>query len=238
MGQKGELYLVATPIGNLGDLSFRAKKVLETVEIIFCEDTRRFQNLVKGKNIDLQAKIFSFFKEKEAKTTLQALEFLKKGLKVALVSDAGTPLIADPGLQLVRASRNLGFKIIPIPGPAAFVLGLIVSGMCVDTNMTIGYLPKKIGKKIKLFEECRQIAKISSCKTFSFYESPHRLLKTLKSFSKVYGNIPLFLALELTKINETHQLQLVEDLIQLYEKKKPKGEITAVFSLKNETKSR
>jgi len=237
MSNLGELYLVATPIGNLDDLTFRAQKVLETVDIVFCEDTRRFQNLVKGKNINLQAKVFSFFKEKEAKATAQALDFLKKGLKIALVSDAGTPLIADPGLNLVQATQKLGVKIIPVPGPTAFVLSLIVSGMFLNPNMTIGYVPKKGGKRIKVFEECKQIAQISSCKTFSFYESPHRLLKTLKAFLKVYGNIPLFLGLELTKINETHQLQLVEDLIQLYEKKKPKGEITGVFSLKNETKS-
>ena len=237
MKKQGELYLVATPIGNLDDLSFRAKKILETVEIVFCEDTRRFQKLVKGKNINLQAKIFSFFREKEAKATLQALEFLKKELKVALVSDAGTPLIADPGLNLVKASQKLGVKIIPVSGPTAFVLALVVSGFDLYINMTIGYLPKKEGKRIKVFEECLKISQISSCKTFSFYDSPHRLLKSLKSFRGVYGNIPLFLALELTKINETHQLQPVDDLIQLYEQKKPKGEITAVFSLKNETKN-
>ena len=238
MGSLGELYLVATPIGNLDDLSLRAKKVLEMVDIVFCEDTRRFQKLVKGKNINLRAKIYSFFKEKEAKTTLQALDFLKKGLKVALVSDAGTPLIADPGLNLVKAAQKLPVKIIPVPGPTAFVLALIVSGMFLNPNMTIGYISRKEGKRIKMFEECKRIAETSSCKTFSFYESPHRLLKTLKAFLKVYGNIPLFLGLELTKINETHQLQPVEDLIQLYEKKKPRGEITGVFSLRNETKSR
>jgi len=231
MKKTGELYLVATPIGNLDDLSFRAKKVLEKAEIIFCEDTRRFQKLVKGRKIVPLAKIFSFFKEKEAKVTAQALEFLRQGKRVALVSDGGTPLIADPGLDLVRACQDWDIKIIPVPGPAAFLLALISSSFPVQPFSFLGFLPKKAGKRKKVFKECQQVAEKSAIKTFVFYESPHRLLFTLKIFKEVLGNKQIFLALELTKLHENHQLQKVEDLIQLYEEKKPKGEITGVFYL-------
>jgi 16S rRNA (cytidine1402-2'-O)-methyltransferase len=232
MKSRGTLYLVGTPIGNLADFTPRGKKALESADIVFCEDTRRFNNLVKGVEVNLQAKVFSFFKEKEAKATVRALDFLKKGKKVALVSDGGMPLFCDPGLKLIQACHVYDIKIVVVPGPSASLLTLVVSGFLFDTNMTIGYLPRKKSKIKKLFESCSKVSQMSNCKTFCFYESPYRLSKTLKILNNVLGNIPVFVAQELTKLNENYQLKPVVDLLKLYEEKKPKGEITVAFSLK------
>lgn len=228
---KSELFLVATPIGNLKDLSPRAKDILETAEIIFCEDTRRFRNLNQGLNLNIQGKIFSFFKNKEALSTQKAIVFLKQGKKVALVSDAGTPLIADPGFILVKSCRDLGIKVIPIPGPSAFLLALTASGFPCSKFVFLGYLPKAKSRARKTFKECQKIAIGSGVKTFVLYESPHRLVKTLVLFEKAFGNKLIFLARELTKIHETNQLMKVKDLIELYKGRKVKGEITIVFYL-------
>jgi len=228
----GTLFLISTPIGNLEDLSPRGKTAIEEADLVYCEDTRRFSNLVSGLDLKLKNSPRSFFKDKEAASTLQVINDLKTGKKVALVSDAGTPLIADPGYLLVKSCRQENFKIIHIPGPSAFVSALVISGFPVSPFLFLGYLPKNTGNIKKVLRSCRDIAENTSTKTFVFYESPFRLLKTLRVLNEILGNTNIFIAEELTKLFEKTTLSDLLSLIEFYKGNKPRGEITGVFYLR------
>lgn len=231
--KKGKLYLVATPLGNLKDFSPRGKEVLREADIILAEDTRIFSRLVKGLGLGrLPAKVISFYRENASRRTVQIIGELRKGKKVVLVSNAGTPTISDPGASLVRACWEEGFSLSPIPGPSALVAALSVSGFEGKNFVFLGFPPHQKKKEKKQWEKCLFLAQKTPFRTFVFYQSPHRVKRTLSLIREIFGNVLLVWARELTKMNEEIKRGPVEELLKEIEKVKVKGEITIVFQAK------
>jgi 16S rRNA (cytidine1402-2'-O)-methyltransferase len=216
-----QLYLVPTPIGNLKDITFRAIEVLKSVDVILAEDTRTTGKLLK--HYEIQRPLQSYHIFNEHKTVEKLIERLKKGEVMALVSDAGTPGISDPGFLLVRAAKDSGIEVNCLPGPTAFVPALVNSGLPNDRFTFEGFLPHKKGRKTRiesLLEESR---------TMIFYESPHRLMKTLEQFAENFGKDRMAsVSRELTKVFEENVRGSLEELIEYYKENPIKGEIVIV----------
>ena len=191
----GTLYLLATPIGNLADISFRAVETLKTVDLIACEDTRHSRKLLNFYQIS--NKLISYHEHNEIERSEGLARLLLEGKNIAVISDAGTPGICDPSFRLVQKAHDLGAKVVPIPGPVAFVNALIVSGLPTDSVFFGGFLPSKQSERIRRLQEIKEIPA-----TICFYESPHRLLKSLTDCLNVLGNRPACIVRELTKIHE------------------------------------
>ncbi len=187
----GTLYLVATPIGNLDDITHRAVKVLSAVDLIAAEDTRKTKILLD--HYSISKPMLSYFSYNERQRTPQLIEKLLQGMSIALVSDAGTPGISDPAFHIVQSALVSGIPIVPIPGPSAFVSALIVSGLPTDRFVFEGFLPVKKGRKTKL-----EILRTEP-RTIILYESPHRILKTLGEIQASFGDRQVVVARELTK---------------------------------------
>ncbi len=187
----GTLYLVATPIGNLDDITYRAVKVLGSVDLIAAEDTRKTKILLD--HYAISKPMTSYFNYNERQRTPQLIEKLQQGESIALVSDAGTPGVSDPAYYIVRAALEAGIPIIPIPGPSAFVTALIVSGLPTERFVFEGFLPVKKGRKTRLG------ILSTEPRTMIFYESPHRILKTIEEIRTVFGERNVVVARELTK---------------------------------------
>lgn len=215
------LYLVPTPIGNLKDITFRAVDVLKSVDVILAEDTRTTGKLLK--HYEIQRPLQSYHIFNEHKTVEKLVERMSNGEVLALVSDAGTPGISDPGFLLVRAAREAGLTVNCLPGATAFVPALVNSGLPNDRFTFEGFLPHKKGRKTRienLLEEQR---------TMIFYESPHRLMKTLIQFSDTFGPERMAcVSRELTKIYEENVRGTLQELILYYEENPIKGEIVLV----------
>jgi len=233
------LYLVSTPIGNLNDISLRAKETLAKTEIILAEDTRKTGKMLKKLGVS-HNQLVSYYEENEAKRIPEVINWLKQGKDITLVSNSGTPLISDPGYKLVREVINQGFKIIAIPGASALISALIISGLPIDRFTFFGFLPKKQGKKRELFKE------LGTMKTIVFYESPNRIIKTLEIIKEIVGDVDLALCRELTKLHEkVIRGNISQVLLELNKEERIKGEITVVLYLvknrpvflKNETNS-
>ena len=175
----GKLYLVPTPIGNLEDMSFRAIRILKEVDLILAEDTRTSGPLLKHFGID--KKVFSHHQHNEHKSVTEIIRFLKEGKKIALISDAGTPAISDPGFLLVREAIKNDLALECLPGATAFVPALVNSGLAADRFTFEGFLPVKKGRQTRMKELAEEQ------RTMIFYESPHRLLKTLEEFIQYFG---------------------------------------------------
>lgn len=175
----GKLYLVPTPIGNLEDMSFRAIRILKEVDLILAEDTRTSAPLLKHFGID--KKVFSHHQHNEHKSVTEIIRFLKEGKQIALISDAGTPAISDPGFLLVRETIKNGLPLECLPGATAFVPALVNSGLAADRFTFEGFLPVKKGRQTRIKELANEE------RTMIFYESPHRLLKTLEEFAQYFG---------------------------------------------------
>lgn len=224
----GILYIVATPIGNLGDITLRAIETLKSVDIIACEDTRVSSKLLHEYGIDKPLVAVNDFNE-AAKIT-QVISFLKDGKSVALISDAGTPLVSDPGFKIVREVILEGFKVESIPGASSVIAALTVSGMPPDKFLFVGYLPKKEEKRKQLLQSLKsychpELISGSGIKsTVIFFESPFRLLATLKSLQDVFGDIEICICRELTKIHEEVRREKVSQSIEHFSKIAPKGE--------------
>ncbi len=214
------LYLVATPIGNLDDLSPRARRVLQTVGWIACEDTRVTGRLLQLLGIQPHPPLLAY--HDHAKTVPQVLEKLSRG-DVALVSDAGTPGINDPGYRLVRAAREAGHQVTPIPGPSAPLAALAASGLPTDAFLYLGYLPRKSGERRALLESVRALPY-----TLIFLETPHRLAAALDDLQAVLGDREASLARELTKLHEEIRTAPLSALRQHVAAHPPRGEITLV----------
>lgn len=216
-----QLYLIPTPIGNLKDITFRAIEVLKSVDVILAEDTRTTGKLLK--HYEIQRPLQSYHIFNEHKTVEKLIERLKKGEVMALVSDAGTPGISDPGFLLVRAAKDAGIEVNCLPGATAFVPALVNSGLPNDRFTFEGFLPHKKGRKTRiesLLEESR---------TMIFYESPHRLMKTLEQFADAFGKDRMAsVSRELTKIYEENVRGTLEELIVYYQENPIKGEIVIV----------
>ncbi|MBO2543504.1 16S rRNA (cytidine(1402)-2'-O)-methyltransferase [Salegentibacter sp. BDJ18] len=222
----GKLFLVPTPIGNLDDMTFRAVKVLKEVDTILAEDTRNSGKLLK--HFDIGTHMQSHHMHNEHKTVDHIVERIKSGENIALISDAGTPAISDPGFLLTRACVEAGIEVDCLPGATAFVPALVNSGFPNDKFIFEGFLPVKKGRQTRLnllAEETR---------TMIFYESPHKLLKTLKHFSKYFGeDRPVSVSREITKLHEETIRGTAAEVLQHYTKKPPKGEIVIVVKGKS-----
>jgi 16S rRNA (cytidine1402-2'-O)-methyltransferase len=226
----GTLYLVATPIGNLKDISQRAIDTLHGVDLIACEDTRHTAKLLNAYRIS--KKLISYHEHNEASRSEELIERLSNGESVALVSDAGTPAISDPGFRLVKKAREAGINIIPIPGPVAFVNAAIVSGLVVDQLFFGGFLPSKKGERRKYLETVSSIPA-----TLVFYESPHRLGKSLVDCADILGNRNVAVVRELTKIHEEVISGTLKGLTDRFSAGNPKGEIVLVIGENNESEA-
>lgn len=191
----GRLYLVPTPIGNLEDITFRAIRILKEADLILAEDTRTSAPLLK--HFGIEKRVFAHHQHNEHKASAEIIRFLKEGQKVALISDAGTPAISDPGFFLVREALKQGLDIECLPGATAFVPALVNSGLPSDRFTFEGFLPVKKGRQTRLKELSEEE------RTMIFYESPHRLLKTLEEFAQVFGvEREASVSRELTKVFE------------------------------------
>jgi 16S rRNA (cytidine1402-2'-O)-methyltransferase len=191
----GTLYIVATPIGNLEDLSFRAVRVLREADRIACEDTRHTRRLLD--HYGIEKPLLSYHEHNEKERTEELLRDLEEGRSVALVSDAGTPLIADPGYRIVHAARERGIPVSPIPGPSAIMAALSAGGLATDAFLFGGFLPAKSGARRRALETWQSIEG-----TLVFYEAPHRVVESLRAIAEVAGDRRVVVARELTKIHE------------------------------------
>src|SRR5881296_1078286 len=219
---QGKLYLVATPIGNLEDISLRALRVLKEVDLIACEDTRHTAKLLTHYGLPTPRE--SFHEHNEAARTQRLLDLLRQGKNIALVSDAGTPLVSDPGYALVSLCRKDGIDVYPIPGPVAAVAALIGSGLPTNSFYFAGFLPSRSGARKKRLGE---LAGIDA--TLVLYEAPHRIVRSLEDITQALGPRPACLVRELTKIHEEWlRGELPEILRVLRARGEIKGEITLV----------
>jgi 16S rRNA (cytidine1402-2'-O)-methyltransferase len=191
----GTLYLVATPIGNLEDITFRAVRVLREADLIACEDTRHTRKLLEHYKIAKPA--ISYHEHNEAERTPGLIERLQRGESLALVSDAGMPLVSDPGYRLVLAAVDTGIAVVPIPGASAVVAALAASGLPTDAFYFGGFLPAKQGQRQRALESLR-----TTGATLVFYEAPHRILEALQDIERILGARPVVVARELTKLHE------------------------------------
>ena len=219
----GILYLVSTPIGNLGDLSFRAIETLKKVDLIACEDTRHTKILLDHYGIHKPLVSYHNFSEKSRAP--QLVEKILNGASIALVSDAGTPGIADPGFRLVKEAIRLGAVLEAIPGPSAFLTALLLSGLPTDRFAFEGFLPVKPGQR----KNCLITLK-NETRTVICYESPHRLMKTLEAMKEVLGDIPVVIARELTKKFEEIFRGTAGEALAHFGAKKILGEFVILFN--------
>jgi 16S rRNA (cytidine1402-2'-O)-methyltransferase len=188
----GTLYVVATPIGNLEDITARALRVLKEVDVVACEDTRRTRQLLS--HFDIHTPTVSYYEHNKLTRGPQLLRQLGDGRSVALVSDAGTPGISDPGVLLVREARAAGIPVVPVPGPSAVAAALSAAGLPADRFVFDGFLPVKPGRRRNRLEALRALET-----TIVVYESPHRIVATLEAIGEVFGDVPVVVARELTK---------------------------------------
>ncbi len=219
----GTLYIVATPIGNLEDITLRALKVLRECSMVACEDTRQTGKLLQHFGIDKPT--VSYYDHNEAERSTELVQKLAGGATIALVSDAGTPLISDPGYRLVRAALDAGITVVPIPGASASLGALMASGLATDSFRFCGFLPPKTTQRHKILEDLKR----EDC-TLIFYESPHRILDSLEDVAAVLPNRHLVLARELTKLHEEFLRGTAAEIhAALAARPSVKGEITLLI---------
>ena len=221
----GKIYLVATPIGNLEDITLRALKILNEVDIIAAEDTRHTLGLLN--HFEIKKPLVSYYKEIEKTKSDYLIKELKDGKNIAIVSDAGTPGISDPGEEIVKKAIEEGIEIIPIPGACAFVNALIASGFSTKEFSFIGFLP--VNKKEKK-EKLESI--INETRTLIFYEAPHKMKSTLEMFLEVFGDRKIVLARELTKIHEEFIRSTIKEVLR----EEYKGEFVILIEGSKESK--
>ncbi|MBW2599433.1 MAG: 16S rRNA (cytidine(1402)-2'-O)-methyltransferase [Deltaproteobacteria bacterium] len=221
--QKGILYIVSTPIGNLEDITLRAIRILREVGLIAAEDTRRTKILLDAYGIDTP--LTSLHDRNELKKGIHLIARLNEGTDIAYVSDAGTPGISDPGYIFVKQAIFESIRVVPVPGPVAAVAALNVSGLPMDSFVFFAFLPSRRGKRRQLLESVKE-----ESKTMVFYESPNRLVATLQDISEVLGDRQIAVSRELTKIYEETLRGTVSEVSESLREKKIRGEITLVIS--------
>ncbi len=219
--EAAKLYIIATPIGNLKDITYRAVETLGSVSLVAAEDTRRTRTLLN--HYSIKAQLVSYYEHNRFTRIPQILKHLQDGNSVAVVTDAGTPGISDPAYRLIRSAIEEGIIIEAIPGASAFLTALVSSGLPTDSFKFIGFLPPKKGRQSKL----KQF--VDSKETLIIYESPHRIIRTLQDIHDKVGNRPAVIARELTKIHEELVRGTVQDLITYFKKKKPQGEFVLLI---------
>ena len=226
----GTLYIVATPIGNLDDITFRAFEVLKSVDFVLAEDTRHSKTLLS--HLDISKPIRAFHEHNEREKTKAIISEIYSGKSIALISDAGTPLISDPGYFLVAQAKKEGLKVVPIPGPTALITALSASGLASDSFTFLGFLPSKQTARIKLLTGLA-----GRTETIIFYESPKRVLATLTDMQAIFGDSrEVCLAKELTKAFETIHTGSIPNLIEYLtiDQNHQKGEFVVLISATNE----
>ena len=221
----GTLYLVATPIGNLSDITHRALQVLRDVDLIACEDTRHTHKLLS--HYGITTKTVSYHEHNEQQRAAQLIDQLKQGRNIAVVSDAGTPSISDPGFRLVRAAIENEVPVVPVPGPSALISALIAAGLPTDEFFFAGFLPPRANAR-----RARLSALQSIPGTLIFYEAPHRLAATLKDAYEILGEREAVVARELTKMHEEIRRGRLSELSDYYEREEPRGEIVVLIDRK------
>lgn len=225
----GKLYIVPTPVGNLEDMTFRAVKVLREADLILAEDTRTSSVLLK--HYDIHGRLESHHKFNEHQTSELIKERILEGLNVALISDAGTPGISDPGFLLVRTCAAEGIEVQTLPGATACIPAIVSSGLPCDRFCFEGFLPQKKGRQTRL----QQLS--SETRTMIFYESPYRLAKTLEQFSEYFGpQREASVAREISKVYEEHRRGTLLELASWYKEHEPKGEIVIIVAGAEELK--
>lgn len=217
----GRLYLVATPIGNLGDLSQRARETLEQADVIAAEDTRVTRKLLN--HYGIKKPLVSYHEHNQQQSGGALLQRLLAGESCALVSDAGTPVISDPGAQLVADCAGAGIEVVSIPGPCAAISGLILSGLPAGRFAFEGFLPAEKKERRQRLESLA-----AEERTMIFYEAPHRLLATLAELREAFGDRPAALCRELTKLHEQVVRTTLNQAVQLYQETAPRGEFVLV----------
>lgn len=215
------LYIVATPIGNLKDITLRSLEVLKEIDIVICEDSRRTSLLLNHYQIKKPLIILNDYNE--TKIFPQMIERLLSGENLALVSDAGTPLISDPGYKLVRECLHQGIQVDSLPGPSSVITALVLSGLPPNKFMFLGYLPEKPGHRTEALK------KLTPEVTYIIFVAPHKIIKTLQEVEQTLGDIEITLAKELTKIHQNVQSKKIS--IWLQELKNPKGEYILLLRL-------
>jgi 16S rRNA (cytidine1402-2'-O)-methyltransferase len=219
----GAIYLVATPIGNLEDITLRALRILREADVIACEDTRHTRKLLT--HFEIQKPVLSYHEHNEAQRAIELVERAHAGQSVAVVTDAGMPGISDPGFRVVRAAIEAGVAVVSIPGPAAVVAALAASGLPTDSFHFAGFLPAKKGQRRKAIEA---LAGIEA--TLVFYEAPHRVVETLDEVRNVLGERPVVVARELTKVHEEFLRGTTSEVLaELSSRTTIKGEITVLI---------
>ncbi|SRR5579884_11816 len=217
----GTLYVVSTPIGNLEDITLRALRILKEVAIIAAEDTRHTQKLLS--HFDIHTTLTSYHDFNKEEKTPVLLSKMAEGASIAIVADAGTPTLSDPGFYLIREAIRAGLPVSPIPGPAAAIAALAVSGLPPDRFVFEGFLPKKKGARAKRLEQLR-----ADPRTLIFYESPFRIIGLLEEMKIILGDRPVVVAREMTKVFEEFIRGSVTEVLEKLGKKRVKGEITLV----------
>jgi len=219
----GTLYIVSTPIGNLEDITQRALRVLREVDLIACEDTRHTRKLLNHFSIDTRT--ISYHEHNERERAEELSKLLEEGQSIALVSDAGTPLISDPGFRLVNLAGAKGFPIVPVPGATAFVAALAASGLASDQVLFAGFLPARTAARRAKLEELRD-----SPATLIFYEAPHRIAAALRDAVDVLGDRPAVVARELTKMHEEFVRGPLGELADKFNQQAGRGEMVLMIS--------
>lgn len=227
----GTLYLVATPIGNLEDITLRAIHTLKECDIVAAEDTRHSGQLLK--HLGISKPMLSYFQFNEARRSEEIIDRLRRGEKIALITDAGTPGISDPGERVVKAALDAGFKVEAVPGPSALTAALTASGLSTKEFHFAGFLPHKSGQRRK------QLERLRSCSgTLVLYESPYRIAKLLNEINEVLPGRKVVLARELTKKFEEYLRGTPEELLASIEKRALKGEFVALVEGSDKSPSR
>jgi len=219
----GTLYLVATPIGNLEDITLRALRTLKECDVVAAEDTRRTGQLLK--HFDISKPMLSYFQFNEAKRSEQIIERLRRGEKVALVTDAGSPGISDPGERVVKAATAAGLRVESVPGPSALVAALTASGLPTEEFHFIGFLPHKSGQRRRELERLKSIAG-----TLVFYESPYRVEKLVVELNDLFAGRQVVLARELTKKFEEYLRGTPAELLEVLKRRSLKGEFVVLVA--------
>ena len=227
----GTLYLVSTPIGNLEDLTFRAHRILQEVSVIVAEDTRHTQKLCRHYKIHTPLTSYHDFNKEEKTPVL--LELLKKEKSIALVSDAGTPLISDPGYYLVTRVIAADVSVVPVPGPSSVIAALSVAGLPTDAFTFIGFLPKKPAARTRLLESLQE-----DSKTIILFETPHRIKATLLAIKEILGDRRIAIGRELTKVHEEIIRGTAQDILLANPSRVFKGEMTLVIQGKEKRTKR
>ena len=234
----GTLYIVSTPIGNLEDISLRALKTFFDVDIVACEDTRRTGLLLEklltefaaNPNDKKKPRLLSYYDQIELQRIPEIIDLLKAGYRIALVSDAGTPLISDPGFKLVRECLAQGIKVESLPGASSVMAALTSSGLPTDKFTFVGYPPHKPGHRLAFYENIKAAQELLKT-TVILFEAPHKLLKSLGEIKNVFGDIEIVLCRELTKVYEEVRREKISESLVHFKKTPPKGEFVLLFHL-------